>query len=416
MAVGGKVKAIQVPRRFVSHPWGGTETVVLETAKRLYALGHEAPIWTSRAMSDQTREEIEGVPIRRFRHFYPYIGLDAEARRALDQKGGNLFSFSLRSALLKEPGLSILHAHTGKRMGGIVRAAAKARNIPYVVSLHGGLLDVPADESRGWTEPTKGKFEYGKALGAWVGARQVIDDASAVLCLGSLEVDAVRARYPGVRAEILPNGVDPAAGNGADGARWRAENEVPADAPLILVVGRIDPQKGQMTAVEALDRLPNAMLALVGGVTNDGYFQELQARVGAMGLQGRVRIVPGYPRGDRRLWDAYAAADVVVLPSRHEPFGIVVLEAWSMGKPVVATSVGGLRDLVDDGVDGRSIPTNDPAGLADALSDTLASEGRGAQRGENGRQKVLRGYTWDAVTRRLLNLYEELIDERPVRS
>jgi len=409
------MKAIQIPRRFVTHPWGGTETVVLETSKRLYAKHHEAPIWTSMAMSDQREEVLEGVPILRFKHFYPYVGLEEAARRALDQKGGNLFSFELRSALLREKGLSILHAHTGKRMGGIVRAVAKSKGIPYVVSLHGGLLDVPAEESRGWTEPTQGKFEWGKLLGAWVGARQVIEDADAVFCLGSAEVEAVRAKYPGVRAEVLPNGVDPNAAVAADGLSWRREHHIPIDEPLALVVGRIDPQKGQLTAIQSFSRLSKGRLALVGGVTNDAYYNELQSAIGSLGLADRVTIVPGYPRGDRRLWDAYAAADVVVLPSRHEPFGIVVLEAWALAKPVVASAVGGLRDLIHDGVDGVLIPSGEPDALATSLSGLFHSAANRLTIGEQGLRNMRDNYTWDAITDRLIGIYQELVDERTVR-
>lgn len=410
------MKTIQVPRRFVTHPWGGTETVVLETAKRMIAKGHSAPIWTSQAMSDQREETIEGVPVRRFPHIYPYVGLDDAAKRALDQKGGNLFSFALRNALLKEPELNLLHLHTGKRMGGIVRAVAEARNIPYVISLHGGLLDVPAEESRSWTAPTEGKFEWGKALGAWVGARRVVDDASAVLCLGTAEAEAVRKKYPGVRVEIVPNGVDPSMAAGGEGVRWRAENNVRPDERLLLIVGRIDPQKGQITAVQALQNLPGAVLALIGGVTNEPYFEEIQRCIVDLGLQDRVRLIPGYPRGDRRLWDAYAAADVVVLPSRHEPFGIVVLEAWSASKPVVTTNAGGLRDLVAEGKDGLVFPAGDAEALTVALSQVFRMPGSGLELGAAGCAKVRAAYTWDAITDRLLNLYKELIDARPVRS
>jgi len=414
------MKTIQVPRRFVSHLWGGTETVVMDTTKRLRQRGHESEIWTSKALSGVNKETFEGVPVRRFGHFYPYLGLNAEAIRSLDQKGGNLFSFSLRRALLKEPGIDLLHCHTGKRMGGIVRSVAKARRIPYVLSLHGGLLDVPVSESRAWTEPTQGKFEWGKVLGAWVGARSVVDDADLVLCLGSQEADAVRKQYPEVRVEILPNGVDPTMAKNADGRRWRAENDIPPDAPLILVVGRIDPQKGQHAAVDALAELsksfPNVHLALVGGITNDAYHEEVRKKIADGGLKNRVRVVPGYPRGDGRLWDAYAASDIVLLPSRHEPFGIVVLEGWVCGKPVVATAVGGLRDLLSDGVDGLLVPAEDGSALVTALASLLSDPQKRTAMGEAGRQKVLAQYTWDAVTDRLIHFYEELTRARTLRT
>ncbi len=83
----------------------------------------------------------------------------------LDKKAGNLFSFSLLRALLSKKELDLIHLHTGKRMGGIGRYCAMKRNIPYIISLHGGNLAVPDDERETWVEPTKGKFEWGKYWG-----------------------------------------------------------------------------------------------------------------------------------------------------------------------------------------------------------------------------------------------------------
>ena len=98
--------------------------------------------------------------------------------------------------LRREKELDLLHLHTGKRLGGIIRSEAHRRKIPYVVSLHGGLTQRPISERLRQAAPTLGTLEYGKAIGWWVGSRKVISEASAVLCLSNEERDAVLQRYP----------------------------------------------------------------------------------------------------------------------------------------------------------------------------------------------------------------------------
>jgi len=195
---------------------------------------------------------------------------------------------------------------------------------------------------------------------------------------------------------------------------------IPLDAPLLLLVGRIDPQKGQLHAIRALASLEAkfeyAHLVLIGGVTDVPYYEQLQREARERGMGGRVQIVPGYPRGDRRLWQAYAAADIVLVPSRHEPFGIVALEAWSMGKPVVASAVGGLKELVRPGVDGLLAQPEDSDDLASQIKVLLENPEAAHAMGEAGRRTAVTEYSWNAITTRLIELYTEVRDARRVRS
>lgn len=408
----GRLITIQVPRRFVVDPWGGTETVVLETSKRLAKDGFPTEIYTSIAMSDRATESIEGIKVQRYRHFYPYLGLSSDNKKALDQKAGNLFSFGLWRALMAKPGLQVLHLHTGKRLGGIVRTVAQKRGIPYLVSLHGGLLDVPASEVAGWTDPTKGCFEWGKALGAVVGARRVMDDADGIVCVSEQEAKKVRDQYPSKRVLVLPNGVEPEAANGADGTSWRRELGIPSQAFVFLQVGRIDPQKDQLASVRAFGKVAtlftSARLVLIGGITNTDYAQEVQTEIESSGLGSRITFIPGYSRGDRRLWDAYDGADAVLVPSRHEPFGIVALEAWAAGKPVIASAVGGLLELVESGVNGFLAPVGDSEGISAAMVSCLEDVAKAKALGASGRRKVVQNYSWDSITKRLEELYREV--------
>lgn len=404
----------QVARRFARSDWGGTETVVLETSRRLRARGHRNEIVCPRALADVGRETIEEVPVTRTPYFYPYWGLSPESRRALDLKGGNLFSFSLMRWLARRPGLDLIHAHTQKRLGGIVRHVARRRGIPYIVSLHGGCFDVPAEEARRWTTPTRGAVEWGKALGWWVGARRVLEDAEAVVCVGQREAELAQSRLPEQRVVHLPNGVDPCRFERGDGPRFRRQHGIPPSATLLTVVGRIDPQKNQKLAVDALDALagrrPDLHLALVGHVTSDAYRDALHREICNRGLGGRVTLIPGLDTQSDALRDAYHAADVVLLPSTHEPFGIVVLEAWAAGRPVVASRVGGLTSLVDDGHDGLLVPPGDTAALVGAVERLVDDAPLRHRLAERGRDKARRNYSWDRITDQLLNLYLEVLD------
>jgi len=413
------MKSLQIPRRFTRRAWGGTETVVLETSKRLNRLGHEAKVVCPNALDPDRDEIIDGVSVTRLPYFYPYIGLSAEARSQMDRKGGNLFSPQLLGHLLSEKGVDLLHVHTGKRLGGIVRLAARLRGVPYIVSLHGGAYNVPGQEASSWTEPTQGSFEWGRALGWMVGSRRVLSDAAAVVCLGEQERRLVEQAHPETRAVVLPNGVDPQRFQGGDRAAMRARLGIEPGGVLLLVAGRIDPQKNQALAVDVLSALksshPRLKLALMGPVTSPTYLAELKRKVEDAGLTSRVRFFEA-AQGSTDLADAYAAADLVLVPSAHEPFGIVVLEAWASNRPVLASRVGGLVDLVTAGRDGELLDPHDVGAWVRATSNLLECPRRSAGLAAEGRSKALAHYTWDSVTSKLLSLYQQVSDEGLTKS
>ena len=224
-----------------------------------------------------------GTPvISRVPYFYPYIGLSHEAKEQLDRKGGNLFSFALMRALKKYPALDLIHLHTAKRPGGIGRYMAIKRKIPYVVSLHGGVFDVPDEEAETWTAPTEGTFEWGKILGWWVGSRRVLDDAAAILCVGEEERRQTQQRFPNKKVIHLANGVDPEGFAAGDREGFRNTYHIPLDAYVIVTVGRIDPQKNQIFAINLLPELiklnPHTHVVIIGPVTNENYNKKLASQ------------------------------------------------------------------------------------------------------------------------------------------
>ena len=406
------MKVIQVPRRFVAGEWGGTETTILQTSRALRAAGEDVGIFTSLALSDRRDELIQDVPVRRFPYSYPFFGLSPDARRDMDKKGGNLLSLSLLAALLREPGVDLLHAHTGKRVGATVRTAARLRGIPYVITLHGGHFVVPEGQMTQMLAPLANTIEWGRIAGMLLGSRRVLEDADAVLCVGGDELAAARERLPGKRVELMPNGVDCAAFAHGNGHAFRETYAIPPERRIILCVSRIDYQKNQIGLVDALARLGaeqrDLHLVLIGPVTVAGYHERLLARIDEHGLRQRITLIPGLRSDDRRLLDAFHAADVFCLPSLHEPFGIVILEAWAAGLPVVASRIGGIPTFTGDGDDTLLVEPGDAESLAVQLARVLADRELAARLAAAGLDKARRDYDWSVISRRLLGLYREL--------
>lgn len=413
------MKTIQLARRFVRDDWGGTETVIQEMSTRLIARGHPTEVYCTLATASSNSDTLDGLQVTRFPYFYPYIGLSDEAKRLLDKKGGSPFSFALMRALQRCPDLDLIHLHVGNRIGGIGRHVARKRRIPYVISLHGGVFDVPKEEAESLAAPSKGALDWGKALGMWVGSRQVLNDASAILCVGYPESVKTQERLPEQKVIYLPNGADTKRFATGDGAGFRRARGIPADARVLLTVARIDSQKNQLLPVRMLPELlkiePKAHVLIIGNVTTPSYHEKIKQTVAELGVAEHVTIIPGIASDSQEIVDAYHAADLFLLPSIHEPFGIVVLEAWSAGLPVVASRVGGIPHFVEDGRDGMLFDPADERDFLRAYSAVAAHTERREALAEAGGKKARGEYDWDVVTEKLMQVYEDAIRENPLR-
>jgi glycosyltransferase involved in cell wall biosynthesis len=407
------MKVIHVPRRFTRNAWGGTEHALVNIASSQAHSGIDSRVYTTKALDSNPIDCIEGVAVSRYNYVYPFLGLSQQQKTCLDQVGGNLFSWQLLSALLRDKDVSLLHAHTGKRLGGIVRTAAKAKNIPYVVTLHGGIFDVPVTESQRHLAHIDGQFEWGKALGAMLGSRKVLDDAAAIICVGKKEASLVKKQYPSNRVEYLPNGVDTNWFKNADKRLFRKHFAIPTERKVILSVGRIDPQKNQRVLIEALPQIiranPAAHLVLLGPVTDRNYLKKLHLLIQQMSLEGHVTVVPGLKSSDPLFKSAYHSADVFCLASKHEPFGMVILEAWASKLPVISSSVGGIPGFVTHGSDALLLAHNDASRWSEEIVKLLNETNKARKLGINGYQKALREYDWNIVNRHLLKIYGEVV-------
>lgn len=211
------------------------------------------------------------------------------------------------------------------------------------------------------------------------------------------------------RIEIVPPGVDHAffSPGHQGGARWAVDAD---DRPLLLFVGRIQPLKGVDVAVQALAALErtDARLWIVGGASGadgDAEVQRIRALISDLGVEDRVEFKPPIPH--HLLSTYYRAADVVLVPSRSESFGLVALESAACGVPVVASAVGGLLTLVEHGHTGYLVESRDPAEYA-AWVDAILADPVLARRLSVSAAAMARNYTWSTSAARLRRLYEDL--------
>ena len=393
------MRIAHVIRRLSFDDWGGTEQVVWNLAKAQKAAGHDVRLFATTALCATPHETVDGLEIVRFRPVYPWWPMPKALVAELDRKGGNPFVPGLGKAL-REWRPDVIHCHAMARIAELcLRVGARRR---CVVSLHGGGANVPTEEAKSLKAPTRGRLPWGKAIDILMGwTRRVPEDFGGIVCVGEDEYEKYRARHPHVM--YLPNGVDTSLF-----ASCRSRTSGSGSPFRVLCVARIDRQKNQMLLVEWLARHPEATVRFVGPVTQPDYRAELEARAASLGVAGRLSFAGALRPASPELLAEYAAADAFVLPSRHEPFGIVVLEAWAAGLPVVASDVGGLGRLCAAHPDAALVfKPGDLAALDAALGRLAGEEGLAERLSAAGRTAAC-AYDWGVLAARLVDFYGEI--------
>ena len=419
------MRIAHVLRRISFDDWGGTEQVVWNIAKAQKEAGHEVRLFATTALwrgldddgrdghdrRDGSLEVVDGIEIVRFSPIYPWWPMPKALIDELDRKGGNPFVPGLGKALLEwKP--DVIHCHAMARIAELCLRTAQKLTTPNsqlstktVVSLHGGGANIPGEEAKSLMAPTRGRLPWGKAIDILMGwTRRVPEDFDGIVCVGEDEAEKYRGRHKHVM--YLPNGVDCRLFEGM--ARETLAPLMPKTSLSLLCVARIDRQKNQMMLVEWLARNPQATVRLVGPVTQPDYRAEIEARAEQLGVSGRLSFAGALKPASEELLREYANADVFVLPSRHEPFGIVVLEAWAAGLPVVASDVGGLGRLC--AAHPGAAVTFSPGDI-DALDDALRRVGGDeALRGRlsTAGRAAAAEYDWRKLAKRVVDFYAEI--------
>ncbi len=275
--------------------------------------------------------------------------------------------------------------------------------MPLVATIHA----TEAGLWNGWlTEPLSRKRHDTEA---WL----VREAARTIVCSAAMreEVSAALA-VPAHDLVQVHNAVDPAAwhttGRQRDEIRDRAG--IPADAPLLVLAGRVEWEKGGDVAVRALPdvrrRNDDVRLVLAGSGSQRPSLADLAAEYG---VAEAVHFAGHLDEGE--LAALLAAADVALVPSSYEPFGMVALEASASGTPVIAGAAGGLPEVVTSGETGLLVPPRDPFALADAIVQLLDNPAYGARLVGAAQREIARRFVWPLVARETEKIYAEAIAE-----
>lgn len=207
--------------------------------------------------------------------------------------------------------------------------------------------------------------------------------------------------WPAERAHYLPNFVSAASAAPVD----RRDYYTPQDAPLLLALGRLHENKAFDVLLDALARLPNAYLWLAGEGPKRG---ELEAQAEKLGIKPRVRFL-GWRDDTAAL---LATCDAFVCPSRHEPLGNVIVEAWAQSKPVIAADSLGPGVLINQQENGVLVPVDDCKSMAYAIERVLADENLRSGIARRGRATYEEHYTEDKVVARYLEFFNDIVESR----
>lgn len=408
-------------RKYNPSEWGGTETAMRQLCGGLRHHGVDSVVYcphlevNGHAENDPLIEA--GCVIKRFKSCVPVWGIPAERRRQLVAVGGNLMSFDLPRSLWREPDVSVVHSHALGRLGGIAMTVARYRKVPFVVTIHGGVYDLPDAVKQGFDDNEGDGWEWGKLFGLILRSRRVLLDADAIITCNPREAEMIRERHPDRRVMVQPHGV-PAALYRQDhrAAAREAFLWLREERPMFLSVGRIDPVKNQLWLVEQMPELlrrhPNLLLVLAGPCTDEPYGEALNKKIVELGLENSVRLTGKIPPGDPRLIGLMQESRAVLLPSLSETFGLVLLEAWAAGTAVISSRTSGARQLIEHGENGWMFDLCKPKDFHASVDQLLGNADWRSRTIEAGAKRVVKDYDATALSARMKQLYETLIDEK----
>jgi D-inositol-3-phosphate glycosyltransferase len=381
---------------------GGMNVYVRSLASNLARAGVPCDVLTRAEHADQPRVvEVE----RGFR--VGHIGAGAVEpipKRALLDLVEPFADATLAFAAAQDTPYDVLHANYWLS-GAVGHRLKHELDLPLAATFH--TLDrVKAEAGVGEDPATRARVEG-----------EIISCADLMVAATDEERDQLVELYGAERdrVEVVPPGVDHGVFVPGDQRAARRALGLDASGRVLLFVGRIQPLKGADLAVRCLADLdPDVTLVVVGGPSGtdgEAEIRRLHALVHELGLHGRVRFVPPQPHDGLTAY--YQAADVCLVPSRTESFGLVALEAAACGTPVVAADVGGLRSVVDDGHTGFLVEGRHALDYAAPVDLVLSDPDLARAMGASALARSSR-YRWSIAAARLRRLYGDLAARAPV--
>lgn len=380
---------------------GGMNVYVDELARAMTARGIQVDVFTRRHARNQ-------APVVHVDGSYTVHHIDAGPYGAVPvaERAPYVAEFAEGVMARFEDGVpDIVHSHYW--LSGWAGIVIKRRlGIPLAHSFH--TLGRVKDLAKRGDDPPEPLLRIAAEL-------EVIRAADCLIAATPLEAEDLMLYYRADPARICtsPPGVDHGLFHPGDSERARDRLGLPKRDPIVLYAGRIQPLKGVDVALEAValltQEIQDLRFCVVGGPSGRSGTRELarlRRRAGELGLEETVYFHPPVPH--RELADYYRAADVLVLPSRSESFGLVAAEAQASGLPVIASRVGGLIHVVDDGRSGLLIEGWEPSDYAAALRKVLTDPELAESMGRAGIEWSER-FSWDATVSRFVELYQGVL-------
>ena len=369
---------------------GGVEELTRHLALALVAAGDEVEVWTLLGddSAPETVEVLDGLVVRRFPMPLP---ARSASKVSLTLTTGWRTMRSLRRAVARfRP--DVLHVQCFGPNGAYATALSRLCHIPLVVTLQGETLMDDSDI-----------FESSQSLRAAL--RAGLRTAAAVTGCSQFTLDDAVGRFglPTGRGKVIFNGVAPT------GDAAPAAVDLPSQlgsVPYVLALGRVVDKKGfdlLLAGYAAMDPTARTADLVIGGTGNA--LERLEAMAEESGIRDRVHFVGRLTR--EQVAAAMAGAELFVMPSRLEPFGIVLLEAWRAGTAVLATDRGGPPEFVRDGVDGLLVDPFDTVAVAAALGSVLADDARRRSMAAAGRARV-EEFFWPTIAEAYRAVYRSV--------
>ena len=385
---------------------GGMNIYVVESAQRMAAMGVSVDIFTRRTHASET-DIVEISPGVRVRYFD--CGHGTLTKEQLPVHIAGLSREFLR--IVKDENYDAIHSHYWIS-GKVAMAASRELGIPLVHTMHTMARVKNLNLAEGETpEPmirVQGETQVVAAAQALVANTDA--EAASLVSLYDACPDIVHVVAPGVDLYTFTPG------QGRSAARTVVG--LPQDSLVVTFVGRIQPHKGPEVLIRATSELVKhspllrnkLIVNVIGGASgaNTEEVDRLKELATWLAIDDVVRFAPPVARGDLAQW--YRAADLVVVPSYSESFGLVALEAQACGTPVVATAVGGLRTAVADGISGVLVDGHDPKAWSSVITRLLQEPQRRVLL-SMGAIEHASHFGWDATARGTLDIYDQVITQ-----
>ena len=406
--MNGRIATVMVHTSPLDQPGigdaGGMNIYVLESAQRMAAMGVSVDIFTRRTHASQP-DIVEISPGVRVRHFE--CGHGSLTKEQLPAHIHGLSKEFLR--IVKSENYDVIHSHYWLS-GKVAMPAAKELGIPLIHTMHTMArvknLNLAEGESPEPMIRVQGETQVVAAADALIANTDA--EGASLVSLYDACPDKVHVVSPGVDLYTFTPGVSRSAAREYVG--------LPQDALVVSFVGRIQPHKGPEVLIRATSELVkhspmlrhNLVVNVMGGASgaNTEEVDRLKELSSWLGIDDVVRFEPPVARKDLAQW--YRAADLVVVPSYSESFGLVALEAQACGTPVVATAVGGLRTAVADGISGVLVDGHDPKAWSSVIVRLLQEPQRRVLL-SMGAIEHASHFGWDATARGTLDIYDLVI-------